>query len=395
MSGWPKVRLDACCDVVSGATPKTGIAEFWGGEICWATPADLSGLNSQWIEDTPRKITEKGLRSCAANVLPSGSVLLSSRAPIGHVAINKIPMATNQGFKSLVPHAELIDASYLYHWLCTHRLYLESLGNGATFKEVSKSVISKVEIPLPPLAEQRRIAELLDQLDELRTKRRKAIVLLDELTQSIFLDMFGDPTLNNSAWPVVTVATAGNVQLGRQRAPKYQTGKYTKPYLRVANVFEDRIDTSDVLSMDFDSSDFEKYRLVPGDILLNEGQSTELVGRPAMWRDEIPGCCFQNTLVRFRPRLDIVEPEYALAVFLRLFRTGQFAKISSKTSSVAHLGASRFAKMPFLLPPLQVQRSYVARAHELQTLRASFASHMGELEELFASLQEKAFRREL
>ncbi|NEE57018.1 restriction endonuclease subunit S, partial [Streptomyces sp. SID8455] len=98
----------------------------------------------------------------------------------------------------------------------------------------------------------------------------------------------------------------------------------------MANVFEDRIDFDDVLQMDFDDSDFQKYCLKPGDILLNEGQSTELVGRPAMWRGERDGFCFQNTLVRFQA-CDRVLPEYALAVFLRYFRTGEFAKISSKT----------------------------------------------------------------
>lgn len=95
--------------------------------------------------------------------------------------------------------------------------------------------------------------------------------------------------------------------------------------------------------MDFNPSDFKKYRLEEGDILLNEGQSTELVGRPAMWRNEISGCCFQNTLVRFKAKKGVVEPYYALFVFLHYLWYGRFASLSSKTSSVAHLGAARFA----------------------------------------------------
>jgi len=202
MSGWPTVRLEECTEIVSGATPSTSESAYWDGDICWATPKDLSELDSAYISDTPRKITRSGLQSCAATVLPPESVLFSSRAPIGHVAINTVPMATNQGFKSFVPKRERVHAKFLYHWLRRNRPYLESLGNGATFKEVSKAVVAQIEIALPPLPEQRRIAEILDKADALRAKRRASLAQLETLTQSIFLDMFGDPATNPKGWPV-------------------------------------------------------------------------------------------------------------------------------------------------------------------------------------------------
>lgn len=167
------LALGECCEIVSGATPKTGVADFWDGDIEWATPAGLSKLPGPFIDHTSRKITAAGLASCAAAILPAGSVLLSSRAPIGHVAINTRPMATNQGFKSLIPKTGILDAKYLYHWLRSHKEYLKSLGNGATFKELSKAVVARVEIPVPPLDEQRRIAAILDQADALRAKRHQ------------------------------------------------------------------------------------------------------------------------------------------------------------------------------------------------------------------------------
>jgi type I restriction enzyme S subunit len=138
---YARASLGSCCEIVSGATPKTGVPEYWDGDVLWATPKDLSDLEGKYIHETPRKITQTGLRNCAASLLPAGSVLLSSRAPIGHVAINTNPMATNQGFKSLVPRHDRVDAGYLYYWLRANRSFLESLGNGATFKEVSKNVI--------------------------------------------------------------------------------------------------------------------------------------------------------------------------------------------------------------------------------------------------------------
>ena len=193
------MALAECCEIVSGATPSTAVEAYWDGEVCWATPKDLSDLDGHYISDTPRKLTAEGLSSCAAYVLPPNSVLFSSRAPIGHVAINTVPMATNQGFKSLVPKAELIDAKFLFHWLRANRSYLESLGVGATFKEVSKAIVSKIKVPVPDISEQRRIATILDQADALRAKRREALALLDELQRGIFIEMFGDPKTNSKS----------------------------------------------------------------------------------------------------------------------------------------------------------------------------------------------------
>lgn len=159
-------------------------------------------------------------------------------------------------------------------------------------------------------------------------------------------------------WAVVTVEAIGTVQLGRQRAPQYHSGANMRPYLRVANVFEDRIDTSDVMQMEFDQQDFMSYRLYDNDILLNEGQSVELVGRPAMFRGEIQNCCFTNTLVRFRSGPFII-PEFALMVFRDWMRTGRFRSIAKITTNIAHLGAARFANLSMLVPPLAEQAEIV------------------------------------
>lgn len=236
---------------------------------------------------------------------------------------------------------------------------------------------------------------LLDEADELRKLRARADRRATDLIPAVFHDMFGDPVHNSQRLPIVHVEEAGRVQLGRQRAPKYQTGKHTRPYVRVANVFEDRIDISDLLSMDFDDRDFKQYKLEYGDILLNEGQSTELVGRPAMWRNEVPDCCFQNTLVRFQADRTKVLPDYALALFLVYFRSGEFAKVSSKTSNVAHLGAGRLAKMPFVLPPLPLQNEFAARVAEIRAMEAQQAASRQRLDDLFNSMLHRAFQGKL
>jgi len=139
-SSWRAVPLRECTEIVSGSTPSREIAEYWGGTIPWATPKDLSDLGGPILEDTPEYITEQGFKSCSTQLLPQGAVIFSSRAPIGLVAIAGKPMCTNQGFKSFIPGPE-VHGKYLYYCLKEMVSQIQALGNGATFKEVSKAVI--------------------------------------------------------------------------------------------------------------------------------------------------------------------------------------------------------------------------------------------------------------
>ncbi|SFF63799.1 restriction endonuclease subunit S [Methylobacterium sp. yr596] len=162
-------------------------------------------------------------------------------------------------------------------------------------------------------------------------------------------------------WVWARVEQVGSVTLGRKREPKQHTGEHMRPYLRVANVFEDRIDTNSILEMNFTPSEFLTYKLEYGDILLNEGQSPDLVGRAAMYRNEVPGVCFQMTLIRFRAYPG-VSPGYALLVFRAYLHLGKFREISRWTTNIAHLSAGRFANLEFPLPPLAEQERIVAEA---------------------------------
>jgi len=196
-------------------------------------------------------------------------------------------------------------------------------------------------------------------------------------------------------WTSAKVSALGKVQLGRQRSPEHHSGDNMRPYLRVANVFEDRIDTSDVLSMNFTPEEYERYALRDGDILLNEGQSRELVGRPAIYRSEFPGACFQNTLIRFQAGPALL-PEFALAVFRHYLHTGKFAAISKWTTSIAHLGAERFAALELPVPPLGEQRRIVAKLNALfariRAAKSSLERVLKLLEGLRKAVLSAAFR---
>jgi type I restriction enzyme S subunit len=161
----------------------------------------------------------------------------------------------------------------------------------------------------------------------------------------------------STPWPLKMVSSQGQVQAGRQRSPHFVEGKM-RCYLRVANVFDGFIDTSDIKQMPFSDKEYEIYKLAQGDILLNEGQSLELVGRPAIYAGKPASCCFQNTLVRFRPGPEC-DSKYALQLFQLCLQIGVFASIASQTTSIAHLGVKRFSrlKLPF---PLKKEQQAIA-----------------------------------
>jgi type I restriction enzyme S subunit len=171
-----------------------------------------------------------------------------------------------------------------------------------------------------------------------------------------------------------------------------------RPYLRVANVFDDRIDISDVMQMNFTPTEFERFCLRKGDILLNEGQSKELVGRAAMFGDEIEGACFTNTLVRFRASAH-VSAAYALLIFRHYLRAGVFQGIANITTNIAHLGAGRFADLPFPLPPIDEQveivRLCATRLETLGRIKAQLARTAEQVDRLDQSTLAKAFRGDL
>ncbi len=171
-----------------------------------------------------------------------------------------------------------------------------------------------------------------------------------------------------SGWAWRQVKEVGDLKLGRQRAPSNHHGPNMRPYLRVANVQEARIDISDVLEMNFEPDEAARFLLEAGDVLLNEGQSYELVGRPAIYRGEIPGACFQNTLIRFRPSSETVLSEFALIVFRAYMRTGRFRQEAQQTTNIAHLSLGRLSVIEFPLPPLPEQKRIVAKAGELMRL---------------------------
>jgi len=385
------VPLGEISRIVSGATPKTGVADYWDGDIQWATPADLSKLDGPYIAETPRTLTDAGAKSCATSVLPAGSVLLSSRAPIGHVAINTVPMATNQGFKSLVPGPDL-DAKYLYHWLKSKTAYLQSLGNGATFKELSKKTTEQVLVPLPAIPEQRRIAAILDRADAIRAKRRQVLAHLDALTQSNFHDLFGTPEDWLQRWPMGTIGDlAEDVAYGTSGKAG---GKGAWPILRMGNVTDDgRLDLTDLKYIDLSPVDVPKYTVRRGDMLFNRTNSKEKVGKAAVVRTDQP-LALAGYLVRVR-FADVATAEFVAGYLASPHGVAVRQKLAKAAVNQANISASEMRKIEIAHPPLAAKRSYAASLDAIEAERAVVLRALAADKELFASLQSRAFRGEL
>ena len=388
---WPVATVGEVCEVVSGATPRTGKPEFWDGNVPWVTPKDLSELGQKHLSDTPRKITKAGLKSCSARMLPAQSVLFSSRAPIGLVAINTIPVCTNQGFKSLVPRFDLVSPDFLFWWLKAQEKYVQSKGRGATFKEVSKKIVEDLQIPLPPLPEQKRIAGILDAADALQTKRREALAQLDTLLQSTFLDMFGDPVTNPMGWKERRIDSVFKVARGGSPRPIQAYLTESDDGLNWIMIGDASADSRYIISTKkrIKPEGLSKSRMVhEGDFLLTNSMS---FGKPYILKTE--GCIHDGWLV-----LSPKDKQMSVDFFHSLLSTGALYREFSKKAAgavVKNLNTKLVSQILVPVPPLDLQHRFAAIVESVEQQKARQRAHLAELDTLFASLQSRAFRGDL
>ncbi|MBX3599234.1 MAG: restriction endonuclease subunit S [Rubrivivax sp.] len=306
------------------------------------------------------------MKSSAVHFKP-GDVLYGRLRPY----LNKVYRPTFEGLCSaefiVLPENERVDGSYLQYFLNSSAFvrYASQL-NAGDRPRVDFDQLAPYEVPLPHVDEQRRIvAELEKQfsrLDEAVANLKRVKANAARLVGSVLIDAAAGRLVQPSrvAWRTVQVCEAGEVLLGRQRAPQYLTGRWSRKYLRVANIKDDAINFNDVETMDFDEAHFAKYRLAPGDILVSEGQSPELLGQSAIFRGYDEPLCFQKTLHRFRADPEVTTPEFAQIVFRSHVRSGVFRRLGSITTNIGHLTLEKFKAAPFPLPPLDEQHRIVA-----------------------------------
>ena len=355
-------------EVIGGSTPSRSKKEFWNGNISWVVPSELTDLQGRYLTVTNDSITDEGMKSSGLRLIPTGSVLLTSRATIGVTAINAIPVTTNQGFLNLVVKNET-DSLWLYYSISSLRNELERRAAGSTFLEVSRDSVRSLPLLLPPLPEQCAIAAVLDSIDEAIERTEAVIASTERLRDALLHDLLtrGVPGWHSewkeapgigtipASWDVVRLGEVYEVQLGKMLSPKARRGLNPRPYLTNRNVRWGDFDLSDLPAMDFDDREIEKFHLRPGDLLVCEGGDT---GRAAVWLGEIADCYYQKALHRLRPICENVIAEFMLAVLMSYAAKGILLEHSERTS-ISHLTRERLLRMRIPNPSRPEQKQIV------------------------------------
>ena len=458
-ASWRWTAIGDVSTIIAGGTPKTSDpANFDGGEIPWITPADLSGYREKFIAHGARNITKKGLKSSSARMMPAGTVLFSSRAPIGYVAIASQPVTTNQGFKSFVLPDE-IDPSYTYYYLQNSRELVESLSGGTTFKEISGANAARIPFAIAPLPEQRRIvAEIEKQFTRLdasvaalrRTqanlKRYRASVLraacsgelvpteseqaraegreyepADVLLERILVERrahwdaqekrrgkYKDPAAPDTSelpplpegwvWATVDACLSG-IQAGKNfKCEERPPGEAEHGVVKVSSVTWGEFDSEESKTCHDLNKIEPRLMIKPGDFLFSRANTLQLVGACVIVRSVTRNLMLSDKILRF----SVVQvPNEWLLCFLRsAFGRNEIERLATgNQESMRNIGQDRIRQIRLPLPPFAEQRRIVAeverRLSVIQQAEVAVGASLQRAERLRQSILKRAFAGEL
>nr|WP_277814979.1 restriction endonuclease subunit S [Halomonas salicampi] len=314
--------------------------------------------------------------------------------------LNKVVLPNETGVATtelvpMLPDAERLDRKYLAYYLRSKSFvsWVSAQVAGAKMPRVSMKVFWDHEIPLPPLAEQKRIATILDKADAIRRKRQQTIQLADEFLRAVFLDMFGDPVTNPKGWDETVLQDVANIRSGVTKGKKIDPSTaVTLPYMRVANVQDGYISLDDIQEITVSPSDAEKCKLMAGDILLTEGGDPDKLGRGHVWNDEIKSCIHQNHIFSVRIKdQGIIRPEFLSAQIASQRGKRYFLRVGKQTTGIATINKTALTGFEPLVPPVELQDRYIKISKTVSYLKEK--AHV-ENDDLFSSLSQKAFNGE-
>ena len=378
------MRLGDICTIVSGSTPKSNIPEYWDGDIKWITPAELTD-DSYIISDSARHITELGVAKTGLKPFPEGTVILSSRAPIGKTAIAGCEMYCNQGFKNLICSSQ-INNRYLYWFLTCNTDYLNSLGRGATFKEISKSIVEDIEIPLPPLNEQLNIANKLEKISGLISLRKQQLAKLDELVKARFVELFGDQKTNPYNLEVGKLSDVADIYLGLTHTPTYV--EQGKPFLSVRDISSGVVDFSNchyITEEEFDSLP-KGARPQVGDMLFCR---VGTIGKPVIIPENIPEFGTFVSVGYLRKKANVNN--YYLKAWMEneYFMRQVYDNVAG--ASQINLNTGWLKNFRILVPPMELQNQFAAFVEQTDKSKSAIQQSLDKLETLKGALMQKYF----
>ncbi|MEW2244432.1 restriction endonuclease subunit S [Streptomyces sp. NPDC026666] len=352
--------------------------------------------NERTLKKSQRWSATPGARSATC---PAGSLIFPKRG--GAIGTNKKriverPCILDPNLMAVEPTPGQLDGDYLYHWF--QSFDLSQIANGSSIPQLNKKDLTPLRLPLPPISMQRKIAEILNHLDTLRAKRREAISLLEDLSQSIFRDMFGDVVKNDRGWDEHrTLGDAAFIVSGITKGRRAPNGPLRSvPYMAVANVQERRLDLSAVKEIEATADEIDRYRLLEDDLLLTEGGDPDKLGRGTLWRNELPECIHQNHIFRVRLREGSgIDPIFLNWLVASNRGRSYFLRSAKQTTGIASINATQLKNFPLLIPPIKLQQDFGARIRHLEQCKSSHGEHLSQLDALFASIRHRAFRGEL
>lgn len=350
-------RLGDVCEIQSGGTPARSNLSYWeGGTIPWVKISDIKG---EYLQITEEFITEEGLQNSSAKIFPKGTILYTIFATLGETCILDIDAATNQAIAGITIKSDNVYREYLYYYLVSLKSAVNRLGRGVAQNNINMGILRNLPIPLPPLDEQRKIAAVLDKVSDLIAKRRQQLDKLDKLVKSRFIELFGDPILNQYGWSKVPLEENATLLNGRayKQDELLDSGKY--PVLRVGNFFSNRGWYYSDLELDED-----KY-CENGDLLYAWSASFG----PQIWNGD-------KVIYHYHIWKVLVGSAYNKQFLCKLLEYAT-ESLMGDTHGIAmmHLTKSGMEKTEFIVPPIDLQEQFAAFVE--QTDKSKLAVQQG------------------
>ena len=383
------VKLGEICEIYGGGTPPRESKEYFGGEIPWFTPTEIGKDRIVGISISKETLTKKGLANSSAKLLPIGSVIMTSRASIGNIAIIETEATTNQGFINFVC-PDSLNNKYLSYWLFTNKNRIENAANGATFKEISRGKIKEFQIPLPPLATQKQIAARLDAADALRQKDRELLARYDELVRSIFMDLFGDPVKNEKGWTIMELEKVCDlITDGTHFSPPstkagipYITAKHLKAY--GLDFYRDPT----YISKEEHKKIYTRCNPKKGDVLYIKDGATTGIAAINNYEFEFS---MLSSLALIKPNKTVLNNYYLVCFLNHPIVKEHLINNSMAGAAIKRFTLSKINRFLIPIPPIESQQHFADLVQQIEAQKAIVQKQALKSEELFQSLLQEAF----
>ena len=383
-------KLGSIFTITSGGTPLTSNRKYYeNGNIPWVKTGDLK---LKYLKEVPDSITKTGLENSSAKIFPPKTVLIAMYgATIGACSILKIAASTNQACGAILPN-EKVNEEYLYYYLSSIKQSFINKGVGGGQPNISATILKETKFPLIPISDQLHIANSLSQAENLIAQRKESIRLLDEFLKSSFLEMFGTPSVNKKRFQKGTIRdVAKEVKYGTS-SPAEDDGQY--PYLRMNNITtEGYWDFSKMKYININEKDKEKYVVRRGDLLFNRTNSKELVGKTGVFNEEAE-MIIAGYLIRVRTN-EKANPWYLWGYLNSVHGKQTLFGMCKSIVGMANINAQELQSIKVLIPPIELQNQFAQIVESTEVIKAQYQSSLQELERLYGSLSQRAFKGEL